>query len=143
MSKVRDLPQTTTLADDDLLYAVDASEGPNGGRKITKSDLKTSVAPTAAETKADGEKRAEIKRAEGIKAAKVLEAEGEAQAIQLVNEAAEKFFVGNAQVLRRIEALEKSLSANTKIVLPSDKDIVNVIGDMAGVLPLTRRRDSE
>lgn len=52
MSKVRDLPQTTTLADDDLLYAVDFSAGPNGGRKITKADLKTSVAPTAAETKA-------------------------------------------------------------------------------------------
>ena len=40
---------------------------------------------TAAETTADGIKRAEIKKAEGIKQAKILAAEGEAQAIQLVN----------------------------------------------------------
>ena len=33
---------------------------------------------TAAETTADGVKRAEIKKAEGIKQAKILEAEGEA-----------------------------------------------------------------
>jgi hypothetical protein len=52
MSKIRDLPQTTTLADDDLLYAVEYAAGPNGGRSIKKSDLKTSVAPSAAETKA-------------------------------------------------------------------------------------------
>ena len=52
MSKIRDLPQITSLDNDDLLYAVDFSAGPNGGRKITKEDLKTSVAPTAAETKA-------------------------------------------------------------------------------------------
>ena len=35
---------------------------------------------TAAETQADGIKRAEIKKAEGIKQANILEAEGEAQA---------------------------------------------------------------
>ena len=51
---------------------------------------------TAAETTADGVKRAEIKKAEGIKQAKILEAEGEAQAIKLVNEAAEMYFKGNA-----------------------------------------------
>ena len=55
---------------------------------------------TAAETTADGIKRAEIKKAEGIKQAKILAAEGEAQAIKLVNEAADTYFVGNAQLLR-------------------------------------------
>lgn len=91
---------------------------------------------TAAETVADGERRAYVKKAEGVKQAKILEAQGEAEAIKLVNEAAEHYFVGNAQVLRRIEALEKSLAGNAKIVLPSDKDIVNVIGDMAGIAPI-------
>ena len=57
---------------------------------------------TAAETNADGVKRAEIKKAEGIRQAKILEAEGEAQAIKLVNEAAELYFVGNAQLLRKL-----------------------------------------
>ncbi|NOZ69242.1 MAG: SPFH/Band 7/PHB domain protein [Deferribacteres bacterium] len=90
---------------------------------------------TATETMADGARRAEIKKAEGVRQAKILEAEGEAQAIKLVNEAAEKYFVGNAQLLRRLKAVETALSANAKIVIPSNTELVNVIGEMAGILP--------
>ncbi|MCX5680073.1 MAG: SPFH/Band 7/PHB domain protein [Candidatus Omnitrophica bacterium] len=93
---------------------------------------------TATETVADGQRRAEIKKAEGIKQARILEAEGEAAAIKLVNEAAQEYFIGNAQLLRKIEMVEKSLENNTKVVLPQDADLVNVIGDMAGILPLKR-----
>jgi len=93
---------------------------------------------TATETMADGARRAEIKKAEGVKQAKILEAEGEALAIQLVNEAADKYFIGNAQLLRRLITVEKSLNANTKIVIPANTDLVNIIGDMAGILPLGR-----
>jgi regulator of protease activity HflC (stomatin/prohibitin superfamily) len=113
--------------------------------KIVKAENEKMAAidfATAVETRADGEKRAEIKKAEGIKTANILRAEGEAQAIQLVNEAAEKFFVGNAQLLRRIQAMETSLSSNAKIILPSDKDIVNVIGEMAGIVPIMKKRES-
>ncbi|HNX91621.1 MAG TPA: SPFH domain-containing protein [Candidatus Omnitrophota bacterium] len=91
---------------------------------------------TATETAADGQKRAEIKKAEGIKQARILQAEGEAEAIKLVNEAAEHYFVGNAQVLRKLEALERALQGNSKIVLPADKELINVIGDLAGVVPV-------
>jgi regulator of protease activity HflC (stomatin/prohibitin superfamily) len=94
---------------------------------------------TAAETEADGVKRAKIKEAEGFRQAKILNAEGEAEAIRLVNEAAEKYFIGNAQILRKIEAVETSLKNNAKIVVPSDSDLVNVIGEMAGVLPLEKK----
>jgi regulator of protease activity HflC (stomatin/prohibitin superfamily) len=93
---------------------------------------------TARETVADGERRAEIKKAEGVRQAKILEAQGEAEAIRLVNEAAEKYFIGNAQVLRRLQALETALQGNAKIIVPSDKDLVNVIGDMAGIAPLKK-----
>lgn len=93
---------------------------------------------TAAETNADGVKRGEIKKAEGIRQAKILEAEGEAQAIRLVNEAAETYFIGNAQLLRKLQAMETALKNNSKIVLPSNSDLVNVIGEMSGVLPLKR-----
>jgi regulator of protease activity HflC (stomatin/prohibitin superfamily) len=93
---------------------------------------------TARETEADGARRAEIKKAEGVRQAKILEAQGEAEAIRLVNEAAEKYFVGNAQILRRLQALETALSTNAKIIVPSDKDLVNVIGEMAGIVPLKR-----
>ncbi len=93
---------------------------------------------TAAETVADGEKRAQIKKAEGIKQSRILEAQGEAEAIMVVNEAAEKYFVGNAQVLRKLEAVEKALQNNTKVVVPGGTELVNVIGEMAGILPLKR-----
>jgi regulator of protease activity HflC (stomatin/prohibitin superfamily) len=97
---------------------------------------------TARETVADGEKRAKIKEAEGVKQAKILAAEGEAGAIKLVNEAAERYFVGNAQVLRKLEALEKSLEKNSKIVIPTGSDLVNIIGDMAGLAPMPMYKKS-
>ena len=93
---------------------------------------------TAAETTADGIKRAEIKKAEGIKQAKILEAEGEAQYIKLVNEAADMYFVGNAQMLRKLQTTEVALQNNAKIVVPSDTELVNVIGELAGVLPIDK-----
>ncbi|HEX6849540.1 MAG TPA: SPFH domain-containing protein [Chitinophagaceae bacterium] len=91
---------------------------------------------TAAETEADGVKRAKIKEAEGYKRAKVLHAEGEAEAIMLVNEAADKYFTGNAQLLKKLETVEASLKSNAKIVVPTGTELVNIIGEMAGVLPL-------
>jgi len=94
---------------------------------------------TATETVADGARRAEIKKADGVKQARVLEAEGEAQAIKLVNEAAQQYFVGNAQLLRRLETVEKALMHNTKIVVPSNAELINVISEMAGVLPLPKK----
>jgi regulator of protease activity HflC (stomatin/prohibitin superfamily) len=93
---------------------------------------------TAAETTADGIKRAEIKKAEGIKQAKILAAEGEAQAIKLVNEAADLYFKGNAQLLRKLEAVETALKQNAKVIVPAESELVNVIGELAGVLPLKK-----
>ncbi|MCM8789505.1 MAG: SPFH/Band 7/PHB domain protein [Candidatus Omnitrophica bacterium] len=93
---------------------------------------------TARETAADGERRAEIKMADGVKQAKILQAEGEAEAIRLVNEAANKYFVGNAQLLRRLEAVEKALQNNAKIVVPSNTELINVVGEMAGIVPIKK-----
>jgi regulator of protease activity HflC (stomatin/prohibitin superfamily) len=110
--------------------------------KIVKAENEKIAAidfATATETRADGEKRAEIRKAEGIKQAAILRAEGEAQAIQLVNEAAEEFFVGNAQLLRRIQAMETSFKDNAKIVVPAGSDLVNVIGEMSGILPYKQK----
>lgn len=93
---------------------------------------------TARETAADGEKRAKIKEAEGFKQSKILHAEGEAEAIKLVNEAADRYFIGNAQLLRKLEAIESALRDNSKIVIPTGSELVNIIGDMAGILPLNK-----
>jgi len=110
--------------------------------KIVKAENEKIAAidfATAAETTADGLKRAAIKNAEGIRQSKILQAEGEAEAIRLVNEAADKYFVGNAQLLKRLETVEAALSKNTKVVVPANAELVNVIGDLAGtsgILPL-------
>jgi len=98
---------------------------------------------TATETRADGEKRAKIKEAEGYRQALILKAQGEAEAIQLVNEAAEKYFVGNAQVLRKLQAVETSLQNNAKIVVPEGTQIITLVGEMAGapvIVPMEKRK---
>jgi len=105
-------------------------------QKIAAQDFATAV-----ETKADGERRAAIKMAEGAKQAQILRAEGEATAIKLVNEAADKYFVGNAQMLRKLEATERALATNAKVVLPTGQSLVNVIGDLAGVV--TPKKDTK
>ena len=98
---------------------------------------------TAAETVADGEKRAQIKRAEGVKQSRILQAEGEAEAIRLVNEAANKYFIGNAQVLRKLQAVETALEGNAKVIIPTNTELVNVIGELAGVVPIKRDHEAK
>jgi regulator of protease activity HflC (stomatin/prohibitin superfamily) len=113
--------------------------------KIVKAENEKIAAvdfATAAETVADGKKRAAIKEAEGVRQARILQAEGEAGAIRLVNEAANKYFVGNAQLLKQLETVQVSLQNNAKIVVPSNTELVNVIGELAGVLPLKRDSNS-
>lgn len=86
---------------------------------------------TATETRADGQRRANIKSAEGLKQASILEAQGiaeskiivakaEAERLRLVNESANKYFVGNAQLLRKLDVVESSLKDNSKIILSKD-----------------------
>jgi regulator of protease activity HflC (stomatin/prohibitin superfamily) len=88
--------------------------------KVIKAENEKTAAinlANAMETQADGRKRADIKEAEGIARGKIIVAEGEAQRIKLVNEAANKYFVGNAQKLRQLEVTQESLKNNSKIVL--------------------------
>lgn len=95
--------------------------------KIAALDLATAI-----ETKADGERRAEIKKAEGIAAAIRLKADADGDAIKTVNVAAEEYFIGNAQLLKKLETVAEALKDNTKIIVPSNSDLVNVISEMAG-----------
>lgn len=117
----------------------DVQETMNKVVKAENEKIAAIDSATAAETVADGIKRGKIKEAEGFKQSKILHAEGEAEAIRLVNEAADKYFVGNAQLLRKLEAVEASLSTNAKIVVPTGTELVNIIGEMAGVIPLEKK----
>ncbi|GET34512.1 paraslipin [Prolixibacter bellariivorans] len=118
----------------------DVQETMNKVVKAENEKIAAIDSATAAETVADGVKRAKIKEAEGYKQSKILHAEGEAEAIKLVNEAADKYFIGNAQLLRKLEALEASLGNNAKIVIPTGTELVNIIGEMAGIVPLEMKQ---
>ncbi|MDP4011518.1 MAG: SPFH domain-containing protein [Candidatus Roizmanbacteria bacterium] len=78
-------------------------------------------------TQAEGQKNSEILKAEGDAQAKILRADAEAGAIQRVAEAANKFFDEKAQAWERLRVSESVLKNNTKYVLPTSSDIVNVL----------------
>jgi regulator of protease activity HflC (stomatin/prohibitin superfamily) len=120
----------------------DVQETMNKVVKAENEKIAAIDSATAAETVADGIKRAKIKEAEGYKRAKILHAEGEAEAIKLVNEAADKYFIGNAQLLRKLEAMEIALQNNTKIIVPNGSDLVNVMGEMAGIIPIRKKQQN-
>lgn len=122
----------------------DVQETMNKVVKAENEKIAAIDSATATETVADGIKRAKIKEAEGVKQAKILHAEGDAAAIKLVNEAAEKYFIGNAQTLRKLEAVETSFQKNAKIVVPTGSDLVNIIGEMAGaVVPVKKSKKDD
>ena len=90
--------------------------------------------------RAEGEREATIRKAEGEREAAIRVAEGKAEAIRLVNEAAEKYFVGNSQILRQLEMTEASLKNNTKIVL-TEQGISPTL--LLGSLPVSNAKDTE
>jgi regulator of protease activity HflC (stomatin/prohibitin superfamily) len=119
---------------------------------IAERDKKAAVDfATATETKADGERRAEIKKAEGKKRGAILEAEGEAQAIiqvakaeaekiQRVNTAIREYFKDEAQIYKKLETVERSLRDGTKYVIDPNTEITNVIAErMAGIVPIEKK----
>jgi regulator of protease activity HflC (stomatin/prohibitin superfamily) len=101
--------------------------------KVVKAENEKMAAgdfATAVETQADGKRRAAIKEAEGVRQATILEAEGKAKAIETVNKAADEFFVGNAQLLKKLEVAQACLQSNAKIVVPEGSSLVNLIGKL-------------
>jgi regulator of protease activity HflC (stomatin/prohibitin superfamily) len=87
--------------------------------------------------KAQGEKQAAILNAEGQARAVELVAEAQAKAIKSVSESANQYFKENAQLNKKLDVIRDTFSQQTKIVVPSSADILNVIGlEGATVLPV-------
>lgn len=106
--------------------------------KVIKAENEKDAAKdlaTAAETNADGKKRASIKEAEGIAQGKIIVAKGEAERIKLVNESANRYFKGNAQKLKSMEVTQASLENNSKIIL-TEKGIKPTL--LIGELPINK-----
>jgi regulator of protease activity HflC (stomatin/prohibitin superfamily) len=123
--------------------------------KVVKAENEKQAAidfATAAETQADGQRRAEIKKAEGMKQAAILEAEGRAQAIikvaeaeaakiEKINTAIQKYFKDEAQIYKKLETIQYSLENNTKYVIDPHTAITNVIAEqMAGIVPIKEKK---
>ena len=90
---------------------------------------------------AEGDKQNAILVAEGDRQAAILRAEGEAQAIENVSKAADKFFLGNAQLLKQLEVTQASLQDNTKLVISDQSRLINVLGlteALAGTQPKSK-----
>ena len=77
---------------------------------------------------AEGDKQNAILVAEGDRQAAILRAEGEAQAIENVSVAADKYFIGNAQVLKQLEVTQAALQDNSKLIVSDQSKLVNVLG---------------
>jgi len=89
---------------------------------------------------AEGKRNSLILHAEGDAKSKVLRAEAEALAIRQVAEAANKYFDDRAQAWKKLEVTQVVLEKNTKYVIPSSSDVVNLFnfdGDQK-VLPVKR-----
>jgi regulator of protease activity HflC (stomatin/prohibitin superfamily) len=87
--------------------------------------------------KAQGEKESAILKAEGEAQAVELVADAQAKAIKAVSEAANQYFKENAQLNKKLDVVRDTFSQQTKIVVPSSADILNVIGlEGASVVPV-------
>jgi regulator of protease activity HflC (stomatin/prohibitin superfamily) len=87
--------------------------------------------------KAQGEKQAIILRAEGDAKQIEVVAIAQAEAVKLVSEAANQYFKENAQLNKRLDVIRDTFSQQTKIVIPSSADVLNVLGlDGTNVLPV-------
>jgi regulator of protease activity HflC (stomatin/prohibitin superfamily) len=77
---------------------------------------------------AEGDKQNAILVAEGDRQATILRAEGQAKSIENVSNAANQYFLGNAQLLKQLEVTQASLQNNTKLVMSDQSRLVNILG---------------
>jgi len=82
----------------------------------------------AAILKAQGEKQSAILSAEGQARSVELIADAQAKAIKLVSEAANQHFKDNAQLNKKLDVIRDTFSQQTKIIVPSNADVLNVLG---------------
>ena len=93
--------------------------------------------------KAQGEKQATILKAEGDAKQIELVAMAQAEAIKAVSEAANTYFKENAQLNKRLDVVRDTFSQQTKIVIPSSADVLNVLGlDGTNVLPVKTKEST-
>src|SRR5947208_4058504 len=88
---------------------------------------------------AEGSKQSSILKADGEAQARILQATAEAKAIEVTSQAAEAYFKERAETSKRLDVLNNVLAQQTKFIVPSGSDLVNVLGlDDKSVVPVKR-----
>ena len=90
----------------------------------------------AAILKAQGEKQSSILSAEGQAISVELIADAQAKAIKLVSESANQHFRENAQLNKRLDVIRDTFSQQTKVIVPSNADVLNVLGLEGATSPI-------
>lgn len=71
-------------------------------------------------------------------------ATAQAEAIKLVSESANQYFKENAQLNKRLDVVRDTFAQQTKIVVPSSSDILNVLGlEGAPIVPIKTEKKTE
>jgi regulator of protease activity HflC (stomatin/prohibitin superfamily) len=92
--------------------------------------------------RAQGDKQSTILRAEGEARSIELVATAQAGAIKVVSESANEYFKENAQINKRLDTIRDTFAQQTKIVVPSSADILNVLGlEGTSLLPIRTKKD--
>lgn len=92
------------------------------------------------------EREGAILKAQGEAKAIELVATAQAEAVKVVSEAANKYFLENAQLNKKLDVIRDTFAQQTKIIVPSSADILAVLGLETGgptVLPIKRSSQSE
>jgi len=92
------------------------------------------------------EKEGTILKAQGEAKAIELVATAQAEAVKVVSQAANQYFLENAQLNKKLDVIRDTFAQQTKIIVPSSADILAVLGLEGGgpsVLPIKRSSQSE
>ncbi len=92
------------------------------------------------------EKEGTILKAQGEAKAIELVATAQAEAVKVVSQAANQYFLENAQLNKKLDVIRDTFAQQTKIIVPSSADILAVLGLESGgpsVLPIKRSSQSE
>lgn len=86
-----------------------------------------------------------ILRAQGDAKAIELVATAQAEAVRVVSQAANQYFLENAQLNKKLDVIRDTFAQQTKIVVPATADILAVLGfeGTPSVLPIKRTGSSE
>lgn len=89
---------------------------------------------------ANQDKEASILRAEGEARGIELVAQAQANAIRMVSESANMYFKENAQINKKLDVIRETFKDSTKIVVPSNSDVLNVLGlDGSNIVPIVKK----